>query len=96
MELVFIRGGSIRRVFIKDRVISLVTPELNFTPFHIDLDRLDDPEMRERINKANLSSKEIEDLDKLAKLGNDKEISKDIIKDFQQSGWRKVRRNDNS
>ncbi len=93
MELVFITGSSIRKVFINDRKVSLISAELGFTPLEIDLDKLN--EFEDKIKKIKMSKEDIKTIKDLAKLGSEKEIAKDIIKDFQKSGWRCTKRNGN-
>lgn len=81
----FMVGGAIRKVVVKGRKVSFLTPELNFVPLVIDLDKLD--EQKERIKKMKMDEEYIK---KLASLTTEKEMADDIIKDFKQSGWRLV------
>ena len=87
IQLSFIRGSALRRVFINGRTISLLTGELNNVPLKIDLDKLD--EQKERIEKMELDE---EMLKELSRLQTEKEISLDVIDDFEKSGWKRVRR----
>lgn len=86
MKLSFVRGGALRKVLIKDRKISIMTGELGFEPFTIDLDKIEELEN----NKAyeHLTDEDKEMIREIAKLGSNKDITKDIIKDFQKTGWR--------
>ena len=81
----FMVGGAMRKITVDKRKVSFLTPELNFVPLIIDLDKLD--EQKERIEKMNMDKEHIE---KLAALKTEKQIANDIIKDFKQSGWRLV------
>jgi len=85
MTMNFMVGGAMRKVVVKGRKISFLTPELNFVPLIIDLDKLD--EQKERIEKMKMDKKYIK---KLASLTTEKKIANDIAKDFKQSGWRLV------
>ncbi len=81
----FMVGGAMRKIVVKGKKVSFLTPELNFVPLIIDLDKLD--EQKERIKKMKMDEKYIK---KLASLTTEKEMANDIIKDFKQSGWRLV------
>ena len=94
MELVFVTGSALRKVYIKDRKISIMTNELGMAPLEIDLDKLDDKKSKKHMRKMKLSTKDKKVIKQLAKLGSEKEIAKDIISDFRKSGWRMVKRND--
>ncbi len=87
----FMVGGAMRKVSVNKRKVSFLTPELNFVPLVIDLDKLD--EQKERIEKMNMDEEQIE---KLAALKTEKQIANDIINDFKQSGWRLVYQDGNS
>ena len=83
MELAFVKGSSIRRIIIVGRTITFIIPENRFVPIKIDLDKLDsNPEML-----ANYK----DDLEKLKHLQSEEDMVLDITKDFQKSGWRKIR-----
>lgn len=86
IKLNFVIGSAIRRVFIKDRVITLLTVENSFVPIEIDLNNLDN-------NKSKVE-KSLKDNNfnwgDLSNLKSEKEIAEDIIIDFKKSGWRLV------
>jgi hypothetical protein len=90
MELVFITGSAIRRVFIKDRIITLLAAELSSKPLTINLEEID--AQREKFKEMKLEQRDIEMIEQLAKLGSEEEIAKDVIDDFQKTGWRLVKR----
>jgi hypothetical protein len=90
MELVFITGSAIRRVFIKDRIITLLAAELSSKPLTINLEEID--AQREKFKEMKLEERDIEMIEQLAKLGSEEEIAKDVIDDFQKTGWRLVKR----
>jgi len=89
MELVFIRGGGLRKIFINKKVINFLTAELNFQPLEIDLNKINEEELK----KKKLSDEDIKTIKALSKLGSEEEIARDITKDFQRTGWRKLKRN---
>jgi len=89
MELVFAIGGAYRRVFINGRKIGFLTAEIGYTPLVIDLDKLESGENKSELKKIEASK---EFLKELRELKTENEIAKDIIKDFQKSGWRLVKR----
>lgn len=80
ITLKFIQGGNIRNVTIKDRKIYFTSSETNFEPVTIDLDKVD--------------SKQFKDwkdfIEEIKELENEEEKAKDIIKDFQKTGWRLI------
>ena len=90
-ELIFITGGSIRKVFIDKKVITFLTAELNYAPMTIDLNKLDSPEMQEKIKNMKMKEEDVKLIKELASLNDEKEIIKDIKKDFQSKGWRLVK-----
>ena len=85
ITLDFMVGGAMRKVVVKGRKVSFLTPELNFVPLIIDLDKMD--EQKERIEKMKMDKEYIK---KLSLLTTEKKIANDIINDFKQSGWRLV------
>lgn len=87
IQISFLRGSALRRVFINGRTISLLTGELNNVPLKIDLDKLDEQE--DKIKKMELDK---DMLLELSRLQTEKEISLDVINDFEKSGWKRVRR----
>jgi hypothetical protein len=89
IELHFIKRSSLRKVFIKDREITMITPELNYQPMKITITQLKTALASgdERINRA-LKDTETN----LDEYNDDESIMKDILKDFQESGWRCIKR----
>ncbi len=88
IQLSFTRGSALRRVFIDGRVISFLVAELNNVPLKIDLDKLDLKEMKDKIKKMKLDKKLLRELSKLT---TEEDLVKDVTKDFEISGWRRVR-----
>ncbi len=90
IRLVFITGSAIRRVHIKDRIITLLAAEIDNKPLTINLDQIDSQQekLEELIKKGTLKDKDIVLIKELSKLGSEKEIARDIINDFQSTGWR--------
>ncbi len=88
IQLSFTRGSALRRVFIDGRVISFLVAELNNVPLKIDLDKLDLKEMKDKIKKMKLDKKLLRELSKLT---TEEDLVNDVTKDFEISGWRRVR-----
>jgi len=82
IELIFSTGGAIRKVYINGRKVSLLTAETNFVPVEINLDKISNK------LKKRLSKEEINLLKEISLLKTEQEMARDIIKDFQKSGWR--------
>ncbi len=93
IQLFFLQGSRYRKVFIKDRKIAMMTPELGGSPITLDLDALDTKETLEKMNSMKLTSEDRIAIQEMGKLKDPAAIAKDIIRDFQQSGWRCVKRN---
>jgi len=64
----------------------LLTKETGYTPISINLDKLDE----EKVKKMKLDE---DFINELRKLKTEEQIAKDIIKDFQQTGWRLLKKN---
>ncbi len=79
--LTFTMGAALRKVIINKKRISFLGAELNFVPLVIELDNL------EKVDKTKLSKEDLKTIKKLAKLGSEVQIAKDIIEDFKQTGW---------
>ncbi len=86
LRLNFIRGASVRKVFIDGRKISFLTPELGFQPLKIDLSTLD--EKKDELQRMNIKGKDLDLIQELSLLGDEDAIAKDIIKDFKKTGWK--------
>jgi len=90
MELTFVKKSSLRKIFIKDRVMTLITPELNYQPLSLSITQLKtalasgDKRIEDAIKEAG-----VDDLDKYV---DDETMAKEIIKDFQEHNWRCVKR----
>lgn len=86
IKVSFVRGSSLRRVFIDGRKISLMAQETGFTPMSMDLDAIDEKKVRKEMGNDGLKL-----IKEIALLKTEKEMEKDIIKDFQQTGWRRFK-----
>ena len=82
IKLTFAIGGNLRKVFINKRKISLLTAETGWQPISIDIDNID-----EKLSKK-ISEEEMKLIKEISKLNSEEEIAKDIVKDFQKTGWR--------
>ena len=79
-------GGNMKRVFINGRKVSLMAAELGNAPLEIDLDKLEE-------NKDNLEKMKVDKqmLKELSQLETEEDMVRDIVKDFQSTGWRRVK-----
>lgn len=91
IELVFVTGGHIRKVYIKDRVITFLVAELDFVPFMIDLNKVNSPEIQQKLDKFKNPEETKSILKELSELHSEDEIIRDIKNDFQSKGWRLVK-----
>ena len=80
-------GSQIRKVLIKGKKISMMTGETGFTPMVMDLEKL----TPEQIEKMKLDQQFMKEL-KLLK--NENDMARDIIRDFNKTGWRVIKRKD--
>jgi len=87
IELVFGAGGGLRTVFIKDNIVTLISAETNYVPVQMDINKMrqneklkNDPRMQNLMMEVN-------------ELKTEEDMAKDIIKDFQEQGWRLIKRN---
>lgn len=83
----YTQKGIVRTIKVEGRKVTILTPELNFVPFEIDLDRLNKDD--ERFSKLNDLKKLIEEI---AELNTEQEMINDVTKDFKKTGWRCVSR----
>lgn len=83
-----------RQVIIKGRIITLLAEELSSKPLTINLDEIDSQQNKldELTKSRRLTEKDITMIQQLAKLGTEKEIARDLINDFQSTGWRLTKR----
>lgn len=93
IKLSFVIGGSLRKVYIKDRNISLLSQETGYTPISIDLDKL---ESKKKSFIKKLGKEGMKLMKEVAELKTEEEMARDIIKDFQNEGWRLIKREDGS
>lgn len=91
IKLTFAIGGNIRRVFIDKRVITLMTAETGFQPIQMDLDKLESKSMQKKIKKQ-MGKDGLSFMKEVALLNTEEEMEQDVIKDFQKTGWRCVKR----
>ncbi len=86
IQIVFMRGGEYRKVFIDNRRVTFYSAELKFVPLIIDLDKM--KEIKDKREKYNLSVEDLRLLYELKKLNDEEAMFKDLVKDFKQSGWK--------
>lgn len=89
INLTFISGSAVRKVIINEKVISLITPEMHFVPLRIDLNKLNETKEQMKENKG-LTEEDFKMISDLSALNSEEALKKDIIKDFQARGWRRV------
>lgn len=89
IRLSFVSGSSLRKIVIEDRVISMMAKETGFVPITMDLDKMDSNSQQKKITKK-LGKDGLKIMKEIALLNTESEMAKDITKDFQSTGWRKV------
>lgn len=87
IHLHFVAGSAYRKVYIHHRKISMITPETGFQPMQFDLDNLP-----KKLNGKELGKENLKLLKEISKLETEEEMKKDVIKDFQSTGWRCIKR----
>ncbi len=87
IRLSFVTGGSLRKVTLENNKIAMMTPETNMVPMVFDLDKLED---NPKFKDMNVEQRKLFEEIKLLK--TEEEKAKDIIKDFQRTGWRLLKR----
>ena len=104
IELTFVKNHAIRKVFIKDKTVTLITPEMNYQTIIIDEEKYNKLRNDDKMKKlSELSQEDLEKLNdkRVVNLVNDIKINidfndteflrKDLINDFQDSGWRCIK-----
>lgn len=89
IKLSFVCGSALRKIVINGRVISMMAKETGFTPITMDLDKLDSNSQKKKITKK-LGKDGLKVMKEIALLNTEEEMAKDITKDFQSTGWRKI------
>lgn len=89
IRLSFVCGSALRKVVIDGRVISMMAKETGFTPIVMDLDKMDSKNQKKELTKK-LGKDGLQIMKEIALLNTEKEMAKDIIKDFQRTGWRRI------
>ena len=92
IRLTFAIGGNIRRVYIDKRVISMLTAETGWVPVKMDLDKLESSNSLQKKIQSKLGEDDLKLLKEIALLETEEDMAKDIINDFQSTGWRCIRR----
>ncbi len=88
IRLIFVTGSALRKVMINGRIITMMSAETNFAPLKIDLNKIE----KSRKLKKKLGEESYQLLKEIASLKNEKDYARDIIEDFQRTGWRLVKR----
>ena len=86
IKLIFAIGGALRKVFINNRKVSLLSAETNFVPVEIDLDKIDNNLKKKISDEEKILLKEV------ALLRTEEDMANDIKIDFQKKGWRLIKR----
>lgn len=95
IRLSFVCGSSLRKVVIDKRKISMMTKETGFVPVVMDLNKMNTNAQKKKIIKK-LGKKGLKIMKEIALLNTEEEMSKDIIKDFQRTGWRRISKDGNN
>lgn len=88
IQIVFMRGGEMRKVFIDKKKVTFYSAELKFVPLVIDLNKM--KEIEDKREKYNLSVEDLKLLYELKELNDEEVMFKDLTKDFKQQGWKMV------
>ena len=86
IELSFITGSALRKVHIDGRKIDMISQETGFVPMTIDLDKINDSEVKEKMGEDG-----VEFIKVISKLDTEQQMMDDIKKDFQATGWRLIK-----
>lgn len=65
----------------------MLTAETGFVPIQMDLDKLEGKKIEKKLGEDNLKL-----LKEISSMETEEDMAKDIIKDFQNTGWRCVKR----
>ena len=87
IKVSFVMGSALRKAFINGRKISLMSQETGFTPISMDLDNINEKQIKKKMGKQGL-----EFMKQISKLNTEEEMARDIINDFQQTGWRLIKK----
>jgi len=87
IRLSFVTGGSLRKVVVNRREITMISQEVGFTPVIMDLDKLKEKKIMKQMGEEGLKF-----MREISKLNTEEEMVKDIIIDFQKTGWRLVKK----
>lgn len=87
IELHFVRSGGLIRVFIRNKVITMIAPQLGNQPVTFDVNKA-----QEKLDDKMMKLLEAVNLKDFSEFIDDEACAKSIIKDFQESGWRCVKR----
>lgn len=90
INLAFVSGSSLRRVVINNRLVSMMSQETGFAPIKMDLDKIDEKQIKKKMGKEGLKF-----IRQLANLKTEEDLAKDITKDFQATGWRRIKQDGN-
>lgn len=86
INIAFVNGSSLRRVVIDGRKISMSTPETGNLPMTFDLDKIKVREVKKKMGKEGLKF-----LEEMKLLKSEAEMAKDVVTDFQRTGWRRIK-----
>jgi len=87
IKLAFVIGGALRKVVVDKRKITMMSQEVGYTPILMDLNKLNEKKIKKQMGKEGLKF-----IKEISRLNTEEEMAKDIIKDFQKTGWRLVKR----
>jgi hypothetical protein len=87
IELLFVRKGAMIKVYIKEKVVTMIAPQLGNQPVIFDVNKA-----KESKDEKMLKLLEAVDLKDFNEFVDDESCAKSIITDFQNSSWRCVKR----
>lgn len=87
IKLAFVIGGALRKVVIDGRIIKMMSQETGFIPIEMDLDKINEKKIKKKMGEDGLKF-----MKEIALLNTEEEMSRDIIKDFQRTGWKMVKK----
>ncbi len=68
----------------------MMAKETGFVPITMDLDKLDSNNQKKNIRKR-LGKDGLKIMKEIALLNTEEEMAKDVTKDFQSTGWRRIK-----
>jgi hypothetical protein len=87
MKLRFIKGNDSRTILIEGKIVYILSDKLH--PIRFDLNNFEKEQQRMK-NVLELDEQTKALLGKIATLQNEEEIRDDIVKDYEEAGWKRA------